>query len=776
MQNSSQIISSLLELKKSRPFSKDTLSKAMHIFSEQCDLNNECMCKDYSKSLIKGMIKSVVENKEISNKDISKILESVTLNPDTKKDITESWLIYKDTKRVEENHKIISKRFDIEKLLQDADYVSISDYFHNHVIYFKICSLLSTYNSLSVAELIELAFEECSYIAAKYNQKVSFYEIFESVLCCVLDIFEPPVDNIEAINKFIEDTESRIAHSAYLNNLLRREHSEFYIERNKDEIKDTIVRAVYKRDIKSLLITVPFLYNDSNNDLNTIINLQYYFIYTGKHYKEIKSILLRSIKKLIDNGTSFSDITRYLDRIHKTVANYPGDKWCYVDYSIKEDIPNLFAFLYKLAPNMFENGVALKEAVEHPLLKDPAENQFDFSTDFSDYEKKIERTFDEAYATFDAATRLDKKSFDLTFGNPYVIVNESVDTIKDIANIAVKYPYVFDVPKLSFAYKKARDMIKIESAPTDYDNLTRKTILSKMINLFNYDFPHQDENQVMMYNDDKDSFNINNIDSIKNSVDDNKKAMALLVETVSTVNKYSHELLRELRYQDNSQEDMSSDNNNDTYTIPSNKDSNKQGMLYEAVTITDNGKKILQEMKLSSYATLALDKIKRGYDKLDDTQKSAFRTIDAIADSVEKWDDKEDSAEARKMIVNNKIIPSMSRCIKTILMAGALSFISVYLAIVALAVKFVNTRNARKQERQAIVDELEVEIQMVDRRIRDAEDDKDYDKERRYRILKKKMITQYGRLAIDNATKWNNELVMKSDTDKVASHIGLSED
>lgn len=776
MQNSSQIISSLMKLKKSRPFTKDTLTEAMNIFSEQCDLNNECMCKDYSKSLIKGMIKSVVENKEISNKDISKILESVTLNPNTKEEIKESWYIYKDTKRVEENHKIISKRFDIEKLLQDASYMSVSDYFHSHAIYFKICSLLSTYNSLSVAELIELAFEECSYIAGKYNQKYSFNEILDSVLCCILDIFEPPVDNTEAINKFIEDTKKRIESSAYLNNLIRY-HGDFYREVDAyDEIKAMIEQAISKRDIKGLLVTIPFLYNESNADVNRIINFQYYFLYSGKYYDDIKSILLKSIKKMVDDGDSFSDISRYLDRIHDTISNYPGDKWCYAKYSVKGDISKLFGFLYKLSPNMIENRDALKEAVEYPLRKDPEENQFDFSTAISDYEKKIERTFDEAYATFDAATRLDKKSFNLTFGNPYVIVNESVDTISDIANIAIKYPYVFNVPELSFAYKKARDMIKTESTSVDYENLTRQTILSKMINLFNYDFPHQDENQVMMYDDNRADFDINNIESIKNYVDDNKKAMSLLVETVSTINKYSHELLRELRYQDNSQKDMSSDDNTDAYIIPSNKDPNKRDMVYEAVNITDNGKKILQEMKLTSYATLALDKVKRGYDKLDDAQKSAFRTIDAIADSVEKWDDKEDSAEARKMIVNNKIVPSMSRCIKTILMAGALSLISVYLAIVALAVKFVKARNARKQERQSVVDELEVEIQMVDRRIRDAEDDKDYDKERRYRILKKKMITQYGRLAIDNATKWNNELVMKSDTDKVGSHIGLSED
>ena len=64
---------------------------------------------------------------------------------------------------------------------------------------------------------------------------------------------------------------------------------------------------------------------------------------------------------------------------------------------------------------------------------------------------------------------------------------------------------------------------------------------------------------------------------------------------------------------------------------------------------------------------------------------------------------------------------------------------------------------------------------MIDRRIQDAVDDKDYKQERKLRVLKKKMLTQYSKLSYDNQTKWDRSLTMKDQADETGARITLKD-
>ena len=181
-------------------------------------------------------------------------------------------------------------------------------------------------------------------------------------------------------------------------------------------------------------------------------------------------------------------------------------------------------------------------------------------------------------------------------------------------------------------------------------------------------------------------------------------------------------------------------------------------------------------MKLSSYANMVMDKFRQGYDYLNDKQKLVFDEIDRMADSFDRMDDKESRAEARMQVVKGKMLPPLSRCLKTLLLAGALSFINPWFGLLVIIIKYVTSRNATKEERQAVCDELEVEIQMIDRKINDAVEDKDYKLERKLRLLKKKMLVQYSKISFDNMVKWDRSLYMKSDTDDTGSKITLKDE
>jgi hypothetical protein len=122
------------------------------------------------------------------------------------------------------------------------------------------------------------------------------------------------------------------------------------------------------------------------------------------------------------------------------------------------------------------------------------------------------------------------------------------------------------------------------------------------------------------------------------------------------------------------------------------------------------------------------------------------------------------------------MLPSLSKCIKAILTAGSLSFVFIYLGILYLVIKYVSSKNAVAQERQAVCDELEVEVQMIDRKIQEAVDDKNFKEERKLRLLKKKILTHFAKISYDNATKWNNSIIMKPEADNQGHKFGLREE
>jgi hypothetical protein len=63
----------------------------------------------------------------------------------------------------------------------------------------------------------------------------------------------------------------------------------------------------------------------------------------------------------------------------------------------------------------------------------------------------------------------------------------------------------------------------------------------------------------------------------------------------------------------------------------------------------------------------------------------------------------------------------------------------------------------RTKERQMVVDELSVELKMIDKYIQDADDKKDYKKERELMLVKKKLQNQYSRLSYNINVEWKDD-------------------
>ena len=161
------------------------------------------------------------------------------------------------------------------------------------------------------------------------------------------------------------------------------------------------------------------------------------------------------------------------------------------------------------------------------------------------------------------------------------------------------------------------------------------------------------------------------------------------------------------------------------------------------VTMMNN---YIHEMSIGSMVDIALDKVKSGLGKLDVRQQMISNQIDANARTVEKNFDKIARYGNRESVVKGDWLPPLSKCIKLVLGFGGLAFINPWLALVAgVAVGLARNKNLR-QERQKFINELDVELVMVDKYIRQAEEKGDLERVRNLMLIKKKLQGHYAKM------------------------------
>lgn len=190
--------------------------------------------------------------------------------------------------------------------------------------------------------------------------------------------------------------------------------------------------------------------------------------------------------------------------------------------------------------------------------------------------------------------------------------------------------------------------------------------------------------------------------------------------------------------------------------------------LYESTsTINILIDTILNEASFTTTITLALDKLKNKVSELSDKEKIISRTIDSTCRSIGRSMDKAETMEDREAVIRGDILPPMSRLIKLAVTSGALAyFVHPVLGVLVLIMKFAMNKKTKRKERQIILDELEVELKMIDKYIADADENKDYKKEKNLLLIKKKLEIQKARLEYNIKYEWNDTIKQGSKEDE----------
>lgn len=172
----------------------------------------------------------------------------------------------------------------------------------------------------------------------------------------------------------------------------------------------------------------------------------------------------------------------------------------------------------------------------------------------------------------------------------------------------------------------------------------------------------------------------------------------------------------------------------------------RDNFIKELDTVADaNSNRFSKQMALSEGSLMGkvdavIDKFKSSLTALSDKEKMASATFDAAIESVKKAIMEVGEDEAREDVIADRYIPRASRVVKLTLAMGLGYMIAPTLSIIGLFFYIAKTLQHRRDERRKVLNELDVEIDMCKKYIKQAEEKDDFEKMKRYKLILKKLL------------------------------------
>lgn len=174
-----------------------------------------------------------------------------------------------------------------------------------------------------------------------------------------------------------------------------------------------------------------------------------------------------------------------------------------------------------------------------------------------------------------------------------------------------------------------------------------------------------------------------------------------------------------------------------------NKKNDKPPIQNVQDTIKKSGISITSKLKL------AQTQLKRTTESLKDKEKALSEKIDVDMSQTHKSIEKALTNNNREAVIKGSLIPSASRCIKAAVITGAAWAVNPAIAVIGAVGAFAMSKKLQKKERQLILDDIDIELQMCDKYLRIAEDKNDMKATRNILQTKRALQRQQQRLRYD---------------------------
>ena len=167
--------------------------------------------------------------------------------------------------------------------------------------------------------------------------------------------------------------------------------------------------------------------------------------------------------------------------------------------------------------------------------------------------------------------------------------------------------------------------------------------------------------------------------------------------------------------------------------------------ISESVINTQHGV-VLTEADIKATLQLASINLKNAIKNLSDKEKIASRNLDASVNTFSRGVERALKNDNREAVLRGSMIPSASKTVKTAILLGTAWAVQPALAVIGALGAFALSKNIQAKERQMILDEIEIELEMNEKYLRTAEDNNDMKAMRELLKIQRDLKRQHQRI------------------------------
>ena len=165
----------------------------------------------------------------------------------------------------------------------------------------------------------------------------------------------------------------------------------------------------------------------------------------------------------------------------------------------------------------------------------------------------------------------------------------------------------------------------------------------------------------------------------------------------------------------------------------------------------------LIEGSFTNSIKLASEKVKKTLQKLSDKERTISKNIDVAANNTKKAMEKSLTSDNREAVIKGSVLPSASKTIKLAITTAGLALINPALAVIGALGYMAVSKKYKAKERQMIIDEIEIEMKMCEKYIELAESKNDMVALKKLLTIQRELERQRQRIKYNMKVKFGQK-------------------
>lgn len=181
--------------------------------------------------------------------------------------------------------------------------------------------------------------------------------------------------------------------------------------------------------------------------------------------------------------------------------------------------------------------------------------------------------------------------------------------------------------------------------------------------------------------------------------------------------------------------------------------SNVLGAMYEVCTAVQTLKdssicvnSITEDTSMTNKLKLSAEKLKKTAANLSDKEKMMSKRIDGSMESLRRNIEKSLTTDNREAIIKGQVVPSASKIIKMAITGGVAWMINPAIAVIGAIGSLAMSKKLQKKERQLLLDEINIELEMCEKYLKIAEEKDDMKATRELLQIQKRLQREKARI------------------------------